>query len=103
MQKAITTITFSLLFCLLFSCNSTKNIAGTYRSKFAVNGFFGTRVYLSSDSTFTYRMRGDLAYDTAAGQFQIQQRFLILNYKPLAIDTSTEYTNAKESILYMRQ
>jgi len=83
---------------LLFACNSTRNIFGIYRSKFAVNGFFGTRVKLNSDSTFTYRMSGDMVYDTAAGQFQVHQRFLILRYKSLAVDSSSEYTVEKESI-----
>ena len=98
MLRLLTSSFFILLLCGLFSCSSTNNILGTYRSKFAVNGFFGTRVILNADSTFTYRMKGDLVYDTAAGQYQIHQRLLVLNYKSLAIDTSSEYNFAKESI-----
>lgn len=98
MQKILTAISFALPVCVLLSCHSSKNIAGTYRSKFAVNGFFGIRVNLNPDSTFNYRMSGDLVYDTAAGQFQIRQRVLILNYRPLSIDTTSEHAITEGSI-----
>lgn len=83
-----------LLFPILISCNSTRNISGAYRSKFAVGGFFGTRVVLNADSSFTYRMRGDMVYDTAAGKYQVQQKVLLLHYEPLATDPSLD----KESL-----
>jgi hypothetical protein len=87
----------TLLFCGLFSCNSIINISGVYRSNFAVRGFFGTIVRLYSDSSFTFRMSGDLTYDTAAGHFQIFKNSLTLINKPLAIDASSDYQVMKES------
>jgi hypothetical protein len=98
MQKIMRfTVIFQLPF-LLCSCSSTKNIEGIYRSRFAVSGFFGTKVNLRSDSTFTYRMRGDLVYDTAAGHYQTFNSYVILNYKPLAADSSAEYNSAREMV-----
>jgi len=64
----------------LYSCNSTKEIFGTYKSNFAVIGFFGTRIDLRSDSTFSYRMKGDLMYDTATGIFRIEGNYIKLTY-----------------------
>ena len=74
------------------SCKTTKNIFGTYRSKFAVIGFFGTRITLNNDSTFTYRMRGDLSYDTASGSYTTQGRLLILTAKQPPVDSANIIT-----------
>jgi hypothetical protein len=49
---------------------------------------FITKVTLKSDSSFEYRFRGDLIFDTATGRFKIDQRKLILVYDPRPIDTS---------------
>lgn len=96
-------LTLSVFLLITFiSCNSTKDISGTYRSKFAVLGFFGTRVVLNSDSSFTYRIRGDVSYDTAAGQYTIQRKFLILNYRPLISD-STQDSFSGEASLYIHE
>ena len=97
MQKILTAISCSFLLCIFVSCRSTKNIFGVYKSNFGVGGFFGTTVRLSSDSSFTFRMSGDLAYDTAAGHFQISGHSVFLIYKPLTIDTSSVYQTMKES------
>jgi hypothetical protein len=97
MRKILSAISYSFLLCLLFSCNSTKNIFGVYKSNFAVGGFFGTIVRLYSDSSFTFRMSGDLAYHTATGHFKISKNSVILIYKALTIDTSSEYQTMKES------
>jgi hypothetical protein len=97
MTRPITAIVLFLFSCVLFSCSSTRNISGVYKSNFGVGGFFGTTVRLYSDSNFTFRMSGDLAYDTAAGHFQVYKKSLILIYKTLAIDTSLEYQTMKES------
>ncbi|MGH2648092.1 MAG: hypothetical protein ACRDE8_11015, partial [Ginsengibacter sp.] len=66
--------------------NTVKNVSGVYKSNFGVGGFFGTTATLYPDSSFTFRMSGDLAYDTAAGHFQISKDFVILIYRSLAID-----------------
>lgn len=97
MQKLLTIISYFFLLCILFSCRSTKNIFGVYKSNFGVGGFFGTTVRLYSDSSFTFRMSGDLAYDTAAGHFQISKDSVILAYRPLPTDTSLDYQTMKES------
>jgi hypothetical protein len=73
------------------SCNLSRNISGTYRSNFAVGGFFVTRIVLNKDSTFTYRMSGDLVYDTAFGSFQVSDKEVLLTYGQLIGDTSYEY------------
>ena len=95
MRLTLTAI-LALLFLLILSCNSARNISGTYHSNFAIGGFFGTRIVLNKDSTFTYRMRGDLLYDTAFGQFQIRKKFVILTYRQPSEDTSYGY--GKETI-----
>ena len=97
MRRLFNTLFCTLFFCGLLSCNSSKDIHGVYKSNFGVGGFFGTTVRLYSDSSFTFRMSGDLAYDTAAGHFQISENSVILIYKPLAIDTSSDYQVMKES------
>ena len=80
---------FLLTFFLgLISCSSTKNISGTYRSNFADLGMFITKLTLKSDSSFEYRFRGDLIFDTATGRYNIENRKLILVYDSRPIDTS---------------
>ena len=76
------------VFIGLISCNTTLNIPGTYRSNFADLGFFVTNIKLKSDSTFEYRFRGDLLFDTATGNYEIKKRKIILTYDPKPIDTS---------------
>jgi hypothetical protein len=97
MQKLFQTFFCTLFFSGLLSCNSTKNIIGVYKSNFSVGGFFGTTLRLYSDSNFTFRMSGDLAYDTAAGHFHISNDSVILIYRPLPIDTSFGYQIMKGS------
>lgn len=81
------------------SCTSTNNIAGTYRSNFAVNGFFGTTITMNSDSTFSYRMRGDLMFDTSNGHYKIQKKYVVLYHLPFQPDTSEYKTLGKEAVL----
>ena len=81
------------------SCNSTKNISGTYGSNFAIIGFFGTEINLKSDATFSYRMRGDMMGDTANGKYQVKDRFLILYYDPPIVDTTLYANYGKEATL----
>ena len=97
MKRNFTIAIYTLILSGLLSCNSTRNISGVYKSNFGVGGFFGTTVRLYSDSNFTYRMSGDLAYDTAAGHYNVHKRTVFLIYRPLAIDTSSEYQIMKGS------
>ena len=95
MQKLLKATFILLVSCFPFSCNPSKNIAGVYRSNFAVAGFFVTKLTLNSDSTFGYRMRGDLSFDTANGNYKIDNRDLILFYSPPPIDTTVYYQDKK--------
>jgi hypothetical protein len=87
-MRLLNSIILLTIFLGLISCSSTKNISGTYRSNFADLGMFITKVTLKSDSSFKYRFRGDLIFDTAAGRYRIDNRKLILIYDPRPIDTS---------------
>jgi hypothetical protein len=93
------TISCLTLLVVFSACNSTKKIAGTYRSNFAIIGFFGTKINLKSDSTFSYRMRGDMMSDTANGKYKIRARFLILSYDPPTVDTTLYAKYGKEAVL----
>lgn len=91
---------FYMTLLFVFSaCNSTNNISGVYRSNFAIIGFFGTKINLKSDSTFTYRMRGDMMSDTANGKYKIRNQFVILSYDPPTIDTTLYAKYGKEVVL----
>jgi hypothetical protein len=92
-------ILFLALPLLLLSCSSTKSIVGTYRSNFAVIGFFGTKINLMKDSTFGYRMRGDMMGDTANGKYRIQNHFLILTYDPPIVDTTLYSKYGKDAVV----
>lgn len=84
---------------LLSSC-SRKNIAGIYYSNFAMEGFFVTKLMLSSDSTFGYRMHGDLLSDTANGHYSIKQKLLRLKYNaPVLGDGGYLKISQQDSVL----
>jgi len=91
---------FGLLisFCLT-SCKSTKNISGKYRSNFAVHGFFVTRINLNTDSTFGYRMSGDMLFDTSNGRYKIDNKYVVLFHEPFKPDTSEYEKHGKETVL----
>jgi len=83
----------------LISCSSTNNVAGTYTSNFAVNGFFGTRINLNTDSTFGYRMRGDMMFDTSNGHYKVDNNYIVLYHEPYKPDTSEYVKYGKEAVL----
>jgi len=87
-MKVISSTLLQLVLLGLFSCSSTLNIPGTYRSNFADLGFFMTNIKLKSDSSFEYRFSGDMIFDTATGRYHIKHRRLIFTYDPRPIDTS---------------
>lgn len=92
--------TFRILisFCLI-SCTSAKNIPGRYRSNFAVHGFFVTRINLNTDSTFGYRMSGDLMFDTSNGRYKIDNKYIVLFHEPFKPDTSEYEKYGKDAVL----
>jgi hypothetical protein len=97
-KKLIIYIFGLITFCLI-SCRSTNNIVGTYRSNFAVHGFFGTRINLNTDSTFEYRMRGDMMFDTSNGYYKVKNNYLVLYHEPFKPDTSEYEKYGKEAVL----
>jgi hypothetical protein len=90
----------ALLFVCLTSCINERNIAGRYKSNFAVHGFFGTSIYLNSDSSFNYRMSGDLSYDTSIGHYTINGKYLELVHQEYPLD-SAEYLKNREGYMLM--
>jgi hypothetical protein len=85
-------------FCLI-SCSSTKNISGKYRSNFPVHGFFVTRINLNADSTFGYRMSGDLIFDTSSGRYKFDKKYVTLYHEPSKPDTSEYEKYGKEAVM----
>ena len=98
MTKPIFSV-FGLIVLFLISCRSTNNIAGTYRSNFAVLGFFGTRINLNTDSSFGFRMRGDMNFDTSKGYYKVDNKYLALYHEPFKPDTSDYEKYGKEAVL----
>jgi hypothetical protein len=97
--KSILFIFGTLFLYLLTSCSWTKSISGKYRSNFAVHGFFVTRINLNNDSTFGYRMSGDLMSDTSNGRYKFDHNYVILYHEPFRHDTSEYEKYGKEAVL----
>ena len=91
MPRHITAIFFSLFLCGVFSCRSTKNIAGTYRNKFSVVRFFGTTIRLTRDSSLQYVFQGDLMYDSATGHYHVFNNRIYINFDKELPDTNKMY------------
>ncbi len=83
----------------LSSCNPTSSIDGTYYSRFAEIGFFSTKIILCKDSSFTYRMQGNLIADTASGTYTVNSRILILSYGRI-LDTSHYFIDGRNLAMY---
>ncbi len=64
---------------------------GTYVSRFAIIGFFVTRITIKSDTTFGYHFEGDLENDSAQGQYKTSKNILLLNFEVPKIDTSDKF------------
>jgi hypothetical protein len=93
---------FVLLFSVLIglsSCHSVKDVTGRYRSKFAVNGFFSTTIILNTDSTFGYRMRGDMMFDTSNGTYQVEKKYVILKHERFRLDTAGMTEEQKHGVV----
>ncbi len=91
MPRHITAIIFILLLYALFSCSSTKNIAGTYQTNFADLGFFGTTIKLKPDSSLQYVFQGDLMYDSTTGHYSIYDRRVYITFDKELPDTNKLY------------
>lgn len=86
------------------SCISTKDVSGVYRSNFAKYGFFTTKINFKSDSTFGYRMRGDLLSDTAKGIYKVAHKCLMLNYdKPVLENRGYMKLGRNDSVLFQAE
>ena len=83
----------------LCSCGLTHNVSGKYRSNFAVHGFFVTRINLNADSTFGYRMSGDMIFDTSNGHYRLDNKYLVITHQPFKRDTSEYGKYEKGNIL----
>ena len=81
------------------SCRSTRDISGTYTSRFAVIGYFSTSIRLLSDSSFTYRERGDMMFDTSSGHYTVKGRYLILYHEPFKLDSTEVSKYGKEMVV----
>lgn len=91
MPRFLTAIIFLLFLCGIFSCSSTKNIAGTYRNKFAILNFFGTILRLMNDNSLQYVFQGDLMHDSATGHYQVADKKLFVNFDKELQDTNKMY------------
>jgi hypothetical protein len=48
-----------------------------------------TRIHLNNDSTFGYRMSGDVIFDTSNGKYSLKHNYVILYHQRFKPDTST--------------
>ena len=88
MLKLITAPLFTLVVFSMFSCGSTKSIAGTYYIDFASLGFFGTTVRLYPDSTLQYVFQGDLMYDSTTGKYTVRDEKVYTRCDKEVLDTT---------------
>jgi hypothetical protein len=88
-----------LIFYFLTSCRPANNISGKYTSNLAVHGFFVTRINLNIDSTFGYRMSGDLIFDTSNGYYKVNKKYVTLYHEPFKPDTSEYERYGKDAVL----
>ena len=88
MPRLATVILFSFFLCGMFSCSSTKNIAGRYATIFASGGFFGTTIILKKDSTLEYTFQGDLIYHHITGRYKVLDNKVYMTFDKELIDTN---------------
>lgn len=90
-----------ILFVLLTSCNSNKNVVGKYRSNFAELGFFITKIELKPDSTFHYEFSGDLQHTELDGKYKVENKNLYLRFNKLKGESENKIIeiNGKDTIV----
>jgi hypothetical protein len=85
-----------LLFLMLISCNSKKQIIGKYRSNFAEYGFFVTQIKFNSDSTAEYHKAGDLISEDLTGKFKVSHNIAYIKFDKLKYDVSHDTLSLNE-------
>jgi hypothetical protein len=88
MRRLTNKILLVLFLCGLFSCSSTKNIAGKYATNFASLGFFGTTIILKPDSTLSYKFSGDLIYHLVTGTYKVSNNRIYMLFDKEIMDTN---------------
>ena len=83
-------ITLSFLLTVM-ACHSSRQISGTYHSKFAEVMMFGTTIRLRPDSTLQYVFQGDLIYDSATGHYQVRGNKVFVTFDPELRDSTKLY------------
>lgn len=86
-----------LLLFLFVSCNSNRNICGTYRSNFAQLGFFVTTVKFNADSTVKYNKVGDLMNEELTGKFKISRNIVYIMFDEPKYDKPLDTLTFNES------
>jgi len=102
MTKSIYLVFGVLIVNFLSSCTPAKDVSGRYRSNFAVAGFFSTVINLNKDSSFGYRTRGDMMFDTSNGHYKLKNGYVILYHEPFRPDSSLYkgYSKADISLMF---
>jgi hypothetical protein len=80
LKPLINVLVLPFMVMMLPSCKPNKDIAGTYRSRFAELGFFMTTIRLNHDSTLSYNFKGDLINRSAKGYFRMKGDTILLYY-----------------------
>jgi hypothetical protein len=88
MQRLTVNILSLLFLCGLFSCRSTKNIAGKYATNFASSGFFGTTIILKPDSTLSYKFSGDMIFHLVTGTYRVSYNKIYMLFDKEILDTN---------------
>ncbi|MDM1551361.1 hypothetical protein [Empedobacter falsenii] len=65
---------------LLFSCSSSKNLNGKYRSNKAELGFFITELEFLDNKNFIYKFSGDLQYTKLTGTYKLKDNSVFLKF-----------------------
>ncbi|HEU4789996.1 MAG TPA: hypothetical protein VFS71_09945 [Flavobacterium sp.] len=87
-----------ILVSLLISCNSKKNLIGTYRSNFAIHGFFVTQIKFNPDSTTEYHMAGDLMNENLTGRFKVTNNIAYIKFEKLKYNQSKDTLSFNEML-----
>lgn len=88
-----------LVLLILLSCNSQRNLEGTYRSNKAVLGFFVTTVELNNNDKFNYEFSGDLQHTELSGIYKVIGNSLYLKFNKNK--NEIESTNDSLTISYI--
>ncbi|ASK30659.1 hypothetical protein CEY12_11280 [Chryseobacterium sp. T16E-39] len=79
-QKSRPFLNLISVLLILLSCNTKRNLQGTYRSNKAVLGFFVTTVELNNNDKFNYEFSGDLQHTELSGMYKVKGNSLYLKF-----------------------